>query len=319
MAEIARRIESKVALLVLDKDDEIQPKIREALEQYGKFVAYEALVGAKRPVTEIEKNPDTGKWTVTTLVDNSGAPILKPVSAYDIDRNFSKLVDMYMEDAVDMGMVEHRTVTEEPIYATREDLRHDGVLAEAAKYASGEADVAELSRLVKAQFSYETDLPDEEFQQKVRTAVDEILATRKEEPADTKKQFKLFVENHADGSYFDQRSDLARLANLVTRRTETLIDCKKAQMAKIPEASARCAQMMRHSRPTSDCRSGSTTTSALCASAISPTPSTVSTPNAPAAHLPRQPMSPQTKAKPQFSEPANSCPSRPSVQRHPAV
>ena len=52
---------------MLDKDDEIQPKIREALEQYGKFVAYEALVGAKCPVTEIEKNPDTGKWIVTTL------------------------------------------------------------------------------------------------------------------------------------------------------------------------------------------------------------------------------------------------------------
>ena len=246
-AEIARRIESKAALLVLDKDDEIQPKIRKALEQYGKFAAYEALVGAKRPVTEIEKNPDTGKWTVTTLVDNSGAPILKPVSAYDIDRNFSKLVDMYMEDAVDMGMVEHRTVTEEPVYATREDLRHDGVLAEAAKFASGEADIAELARLVKAQFSYETDLPDEEFQQKVRTAVDEILATRKDDnPADTKKQFKLFVENHADGSYFDQRNDLSRLANLVTRRTETLVDSVKAQMSKIPEASARCAQMMKN-------------------------------------------------------------------------
>ncbi len=39
-AEIARRIESKAALLVLDKDDEIQPKIRKALEQYGKFAAF---------------------------------------------------------------------------------------------------------------------------------------------------------------------------------------------------------------------------------------------------------------------------------------
>lgn len=36
-------------------------------------------------------------------------------------------------------------------------------------------------------------------------------------------------------------------------------------------------------------------------------------------NLPETPMSPPTKAKPQFSEPANSCPSRPSVQRHPAV
>ena len=246
-AEIARRIESKVALLVLDKDDEIQPKIREALEQYGKFAVDEALVGAKRPVTEIAKNPDTGKWVVTTLVDKSGAPVLKPVSAYDIDRNFAKLVDMYMEDAVAMGKVEHRTATEEPVYATREDLRPDAVLAEAAKYASGEADIAELARLVKAQFTYETDLPDDEFRQQVRTALAEVLATRREDnPADTKEFFKRFVQNHADGSYFDQRSDLARLANLVARRAETLIDREKAHMSKIPESSARCAQMMKN-------------------------------------------------------------------------
>jgi hypothetical protein len=146
-----------------------------------------------------------------------------------------------------MGKVEHRTATEEPVYATREDLRHDAVLAEAAKYASGEADIAELARLVKAQFTYETDLPDDEFRQQARTALAEVLATRREDnPADTKEFFKRFVQNHADGSYFDQRSDLARLANLVARRAETLIDREKAQMSKIPEASARCAQMMKN-------------------------------------------------------------------------
>lgn len=75
---------------MLDKDDEVKLKIRQALEKHGKFALYEALVGAKRPVTEIAKNPETGKWMVTTLVDKNGAPVLKPVSAFDIDRNFSK-------------------------------------------------------------------------------------------------------------------------------------------------------------------------------------------------------------------------------------
>ena len=246
-AEIMKKIEAKAALIVLDKDAEILPKIREALEDHGRFALYGSLVGAKRPITEVAKDPATGKWTVTTLVDKSGAPVLKPVSAYDIDRNFSKLVDMYLEDAVEMGMVEHKTATEEPVYATREDLRPGAVLAEAAKYASGEADIAGLARLVKAQFSYATDLPDEEFLQKVRIALDEILTTKKDDnPADTKEFFKRFVQNHADGSYFDERSDLARLANLVARRAETLIDREKAQMSKIPEASARCAQMMKN-------------------------------------------------------------------------
>lgn len=90
-------------------------------------------------------------------MDKNGAPVLKAVSAFDIDKNFSKLVDMYLEDTFEMGKVEHKAITEEPVFATREDLRHDGVLAEAAKYVSGEADMAELAKLVKAQFSYETD------------------------------------------------------------------------------------------------------------------------------------------------------------------
>ena len=245
-AEILKKIEAKAALIVLGKDAEILPKIREALENHGRFALYGALVGAKRPITEVAKDPATGKWTVTTVVDKSGAPVLKPVSAFDIDRNFSKFVDMYLEDAVEMGMVEHKTVTEEPVFATREDLRPEGVLAEAAKYASGGADIAELAKLVKAQFSYETDLPDEEFQQKVLTALDEILATKKDNPAETKKLFALFVENHADGSYLDQRSDLARLVNLAARRTETLVDREKALLADLPAAAARCAQMLKN-------------------------------------------------------------------------
>ena len=245
-AEIKDKIDAKAAMLVLGKDDEVKLKIRQALEKHGKFALYEALVGAKRPVTEIAKNPETGKWTVTTLVDKNGAPVLKPVSAFDIDKNFSKLVDMYLEDAVDMGMVEHKTATEEPVYATREDFRQDAVLAEAAQYASGEADIAVLADLVKAQFAYQTDLPDEEFKQHIRTALDEILATKKDDPAETRKLFTRFAINHADASYFDQRTDLARLANLVARRAEALVDLEKKMLAQIPDAAFRCAKMMQN-------------------------------------------------------------------------
>lgn len=243
---IQDRIEAKAAMIVLGKDDEIVPKIREQLEKYGKFALYETLVGANRPVTEIEKNAETGKWTVTTLVDNKGQPVLKPVSAFDIDRNFKKLVDMYLEDAVEMGMVEHETVKEEPVFASQEDLRAEGVLAEAGKYVSGEAEIAEFAKLVRKEFSYETDLSDEDFQKHVKQAIDEIATTKKDDPAETKDFFKRFVINHADGSYYDQRNDFARLVYLVTRRTETLIDNEKTCLAKLDEVSFRCAKMMQN-------------------------------------------------------------------------
>ena len=245
-AEIKAKIESKAALIVLGKDDEILPKIREELMKHGKFDLYEALVGAKRPVTQIEKNAETGKWIVTTMVDETGAPILKPVSAFDIDKNFSKLVDMYLEDAVDMGMVDHRTVVGNPVFATREEPRTDAVLDEAAKYASGQADIAELARLVKAEFSYEIELGDEDFQAQVKATIDEIAAVKKDDPAQTKKAFWRFIDHYADASYFDRMSDLERLVHLVTHRTEMLVDPKKAHLSKIHEASFRCAKMMQN-------------------------------------------------------------------------
>ncbi len=245
-AEIKRRIESKASMLVLDKDDEIKPKIREALETYGKFVAYEALIGAKRPITKIEKNPENGKWVITTLKDKAGAPILKPVSAFDIDKDFSKLVDMYMEDAIAMGMTEKRTVAAEPVFATREDLRAEAVLEQGALYQSGGADLAQLAERVKAEFSYTPEISDEEFREKVKAALDEIMTAKKEDPAETKELFKRFFNNHASAAYFDQMSDADRLVHLVARRAETLVDREKACLSKIPDASVRCAKMMQN-------------------------------------------------------------------------
>jgi hypothetical protein len=245
-AEIARRIESKASMLVLDKDDEIKPKVREALETYGKFAAYDALIGAKRPITKIGKNPENGKWTITTLVDKTGAPILKPVSAFDIDKDFSKLVDMYLEDAIAMGGTEKRTAVAEPVFATREDLRAEAVLEQGALYQSGGADLAQLAERVKAEFSYTPEISDEEFREKVKAALDEIMTAKKEDPAETKELFKRFFNNHASAAYFDRTSDADRLVHLVARRAETLVDHEKACLSKIPDASVRCAKMMQN-------------------------------------------------------------------------
>ena len=248
-ADIKRRIESKAQMLILEKDDEIKGKIREELEYDGKFALYEVLAGAKRPVTEISRNPETGKWVITTLVDKTGAPVLKPVSAFDIDRNFSKMVDMFMEDAIAMANVERKTVVEEPVFATRLDYLAQGVLDAADGYVSGNANVAELTKRVRAELCFKTDLTDEELELKVREALGEIAGTKADDPAQTAKQFANFVNTYADGSYFDERNDHARLVNLVVRRTEALVDLKKTCEAKIEEVSARCAQMIRNFFP----------------------------------------------------------------------
>ena len=249
-ADIQSRIETRAQQLVMEKDDEILPKIKEHLKTYGKFALYEALAGAKRPVTEIAKDPESGKWTVTTLVDKNGAPVLKPVSGYDLDRNFDKMVDMFLEDALTMGMVDYRTRVEEPVYATREDLRAEGVLAAAEGYLpGGNADKAELTKLVRAQMRFETDLSDEELQKSVEKALAELATVKKDDPELTKTSFFNFVVNQADGSYFDERSDKARLVNLLARRTETFVDLEKASLSNLGTATFRCAQMIRNAFP----------------------------------------------------------------------
>ena len=50
------------------------------------------------------------KTFTAEVKDKDGNDLKKPVSAYDIDRNFSKLVDMYMEDAVALNAIENVTV-----------------------------------------------------------------------------------------------------------------------------------------------------------------------------------------------------------------
>lgn len=243
-------IETKVQQIVNDKDDEIRPKIREALERHGKFVLYEALVGAKRPMTEISKDNETEVWTVTKLVDAKGEPIMKPVSAYDIDNIFSKMVDMFMDDAVTMGMVVNETRTADNItFASLADLRGDAVIALAEKYATGEIDKAELARLVKAEIPFAAEIPEDQFADHFEKALGDITALKHDDPAVAKKQFSNFARNYANGAYFDKANDLGRLVHLLASRTATLADPEKKFLAGIDGMATRCAQMMRNAYP----------------------------------------------------------------------
>jgi hypothetical protein len=245
-AEIRKKIEAKAAMRVLDREDEIKPVLREKLERYGKFVAYGALVGAKRPVTSVDKNSE-GKWVLTTLVDKTGAPVLKPVSAFDIDKLFPKLVDMYMDEAFAMGgMIERKTVTAEPVFATREDLRAEKVIETGALVQGGKVDFAQFAELVKKEFTFDPGIPDEEFQEHVKTALRDVMKTKKDNAAETEEYFRRLFNNFADASYFDAKTDAERLVNLVARRAEIIVNRKQAILSKIPAAAARCAMMMKN-------------------------------------------------------------------------
>ena len=247
---IEETIETKVQQLLLAKDDEIKPKIRTALETYGKFALYEALVGAKRPMTEISKDKETEVWTVTKLVDAKGEPIMKPVSAYDIDNIFSKMVDMYMEEAVTMGLVVNETRTAENItFASRADFRGNAVVALAEKYVAGEVDKAELARLVKAEIPFAAEIPDDKFAECLETALGEITALKHDDPVVARKQFFNFVRHYANAAYFDKTNDLGRLVHILASRTAMLADPEKNFLANIDGMATRCAQMMRNAYP----------------------------------------------------------------------
>ncbi len=249
-ATIKDRIESKAAMIVADKDDEIKPKIREALEKYGKFALYDTLAGAKRPMTEVHRDETTGKWTVTTLVGEDGQPILKPVSGADIDKIFGTMLDLYLDDAFDMGMVANATrVATDISFATREDLHADAVTSLADDYASGKADKAHLAELVKAAIPFADEIPAERFNELFTQALGDVAGLRKNDPDEMKTGFDNFAINYADNSYLDQTNDLGRLVHLVASRTATLADPEKKLLANIDEKATRCAQMFRNAFP----------------------------------------------------------------------
>ena len=245
--EIERRISSKVEMILFSKEGEIAPLIRRKLETEGRFALYDNLAGAKRPVTAISRNGD--KWTVTTVKDKSGNVLKKPVSAYDIDRNFSKLVDMYMEDAVALNAIENVTV-EKSYYkvANRMDHRAKDVVDCAVGIGKDPASVKKFAEVVKSQLHFKIDIPAEEFEEAVGKALGDVTAMKdNSDDAKTEAAFGRFMNNYADGSYADQLTDTGRLANLVARRVEYLTANKQSQLANLDTKAAHCAQMIKMS------------------------------------------------------------------------
>ena len=284
---IKGRIENKVQLLVLDKEDEIAPLIRKKLEGVGKFAVYEALAGARRPVTEIAKDETTGRWTVTTLTDKSGKPIMKSVSGMDIDRNYAKLVDMFMDGAIAMGTVDYKTRVEEGVsfatkeelraegvldaldgaiamgmvdyktrveegvtFATKEDLLAEGVLDTLDRYEHGNLSKADLKELVRAELGDAFTFTPEKFDELFDKGFSFVAQTQEDDTAETKQHFRRLVNNFASAAYLEKKNDRERLAYLIARQMVVYSDQMKASLLKDLDAKAsRCAQMLRVAYP----------------------------------------------------------------------
>ena len=242
---IKARIDTQVDRILEKRAGEIEPLILEKIKAEGKFALYENLVGAKRPVTLISKG-ENGGWTVTTLVDKNKKPILKPVSAYDIDKNFDKLVEMYKEDAVLMGLVKYETREESGLEpGNRMDFHAKGVLDLANAAKKNDAKLKELADAVKAQMRAHPDVTDAELENAVRTGLGDLTRSMSNNDDENRTKFDGFVNNVADGSYADQLSDADRLANLIARRVENILAPQEALLADIDNKAARCAQMMK--------------------------------------------------------------------------
>ena len=221
-AAIEEAIDKRVETMLFKKDAEIAPLVEQAIKAKGKSFLYENLCGALRPVTTAEKDAKTGKWTVTTLVDKQGAPVMKPVSACDIDKDFDKFVEMYMDDAHLMGMVENKTRNVgKTTFATKQDLCATGVLKAADFYAKGSAeDFAELVKAVKKDLRPGLDIPDDKLETAVRNALDTLRGTKKRNDEDTAVAFRRLVENVATAAYKDAPNDGMRLVHLLARGVE---------------------------------------------------------------------------------------------------
>ena len=249
-AAIEEAIDKRVETMLFKKDAEIAPLVEQAIKTKGKSFLYENLCGALRPVTTVKKDAKTGQWTVTTLVDKQGAPVMKPVSACDIDKGFDKFVEMYMDDAHLMGMVENKTHTAsgKVSFATKQDLCATGVLKTADFYAKGSAeDFAELVKAVKNDLRPGLDIPDDKLEKAVRNALDTLRGTKKTDDEDTAVAFRRLVENVATASYKDLRYDTQRLVHLLARGVEqSHKDYAIGNFLNdIEGKSLRCAQMLK--------------------------------------------------------------------------
>ena len=246
---IEQRIKERVEVDIAKKSDEIAPLIHKKIEEEGKFALYDNLVGAIRPVTVISKNEETQMWKVTTFVDENDKPILKPVSAFDIDKQFEKLVAMYKEDAVLLNMIELETRTANVKMGNRKDLFAMDVIDTASATLKDDKAFANLCQRVKNEMRVKLDIPDVEFEDAVRHALDNILGCKGLNSADTEQKFANFIRNYADSSYADQHSDITRLANLVARRVENLKAYYDSFLVDLDGKAGRCAQMLKAAYP----------------------------------------------------------------------
>ena len=243
-AQIEQRINERVEVEIAKKADEIAPLIHKKIEEDGKFALYENLVGATRPVTVISKK-DSETWKVTTFKDKNNKPISKPVSAFDIDRQFEKLVAMYKEDAVLLNKIERETKTTQVKMGNRKDLFAKDVIDTASDVLKDDNEVAKFSQRVKSQMRLKLDIPDAEFGDTVKKALGDILGCKGLNLEETEQRFANFVRNYADSSYADQHSDISRLANLVARRVENLKAFYDSFLADLDGKAGRCAQMLK--------------------------------------------------------------------------
>lgn len=246
--QIEQRINERVEVEIAKKAGEIAPLIHKKIEEDGKFALYENLVGATRPVTVISKK-DSETWKVTTFKDSNNKPILKPVSAFDIDRQFEKLVAMYKEDAVLLNKIERETKTTQVKMGNRKDLFAKDVIDTASNVCKDDNEVAKFSQRVKNQMRLKLDIPDAEFKDTVKKALGDILGCKGLNLEETEQRFANFVRNYADSSYADQHSDISRLANLVARRVENLKAFYDSFLADLDGKAGRCAQMLKMAYP----------------------------------------------------------------------
>ncbi len=246
--KIEQRINERVEVEIAKKAGEIAPLIHKKIEEDGKFALYENLVGATRPVTVISKK-DSETWKVTTFKDKNNKPISKPVSAFDIDRQFEKLVAMYKEDAVLLNKIEFETKPADVKMGNRKDLFAKDVIDTASDVLKDDNEVAKFSQRVKSQMRLKLDIPDAEFGDTVKKALGDILGCKGLNLEETEQRFANFVRNYADSSYADQHSDISRLANLVARRVENLKAFYDSFLADLDGKAGRCAQMLKMAYP----------------------------------------------------------------------
>ena len=237
--KVEQRINERVEVEIAKKADEIAPLIHKKIEEDGKFALYENLVGARRPVTVLSKKEGSDIWKVTTFKDSNNKPILKPVSAFDIDRQFEKLVAMYKEDAVLLNNIEKETKTTQVKMGNRKDLFAKDVIDTASDVCKDDNEVAKFSQRVKNQMRLKLDIPDAEFKDTVKKALGDILGCKGLNLAETEQRFANFVRKYPD-------SPTSSLAGSRTSRRST-IPSSPISTAR-PDVAPRCSSSSTRAR-----------------------------------------------------------------------